>query len=470
MFQKLKTTNILVYIFICIIFVIPIYKVLDINYVYTIDPWVHMYLTTFGETVSYYSNSIQMADELYEFHYPTLMRSTLYNLQLMIWTELLPIFKYTGFLMRALLSIIILIFSSQIIKDITGKKTLSTWIYIWLLWVIFSHYYFWMRSWITFTENFILVFHTLLAYFGYMVLRSDAPKSWYIYTIFFFLSVSMRYHRPSFVVSAFYIWLFWLIYIYKFWIDKKLIYSGIWSILISIPVITWLIEEYTRQFKENIWETWWYWDWDLSRFVPPWLSDYIWFSSQIVIFLLLFICLLIVVKTKRLHVKDIIHKYNHYIFIIFCRLFVFFLSNTTRVWLNLPLDRMQWFLMPMLLIASSISFWYIYQSKTSTIKIIMITLSVLVWLTYMNNSKPRFKLRKWEMDAWAFINSTYDADKNYFFDEISFMELNFNHPESILLSGSNLESWDYYIKYIPKNSTDSNLIYATGSVWVYVQP
>ena len=435
-------------------FLIPISKIINFNWLFAIDPWVHMSLTKNLEPENLFWYKIQLYDKEESVHYPTFMRTYLYEFHLITWADYIAIFKYFGFITRFFLLLVILIFVRRfILKD---KK--NTYILPIILCLSLWHSYFWTRAWITFPENFVLILHWMLLFFTTLYLFNQKNK--YLFFIMFFSSLSIYYHNPSFIVAIFALLWFTIAVLYK---EKwnglyKLLIIWILTTILSLPVFRILITEYLRQFHENIWsnmQTYW----TIAKILPPFLRDYIWFSSFAIIF---FSILWIFLFSKRAIQKD---KIVYFMPLFFTFIWTFILTNWIRFSINVPIDRMQWYFILPIIIVSSVWLLSFIKYKNIQLKILLFFILFLLSLNTVINSSSRYKLWRWELPVTEYLkNNTNISNQKYFFDTwISFYDFQVSNYNNILTNPANLKKWDYIITYWGCPS-DSNSIYKTWSI------
>ncbi len=436
-------------------FLIPISKIINFNWLFAIDPWVHMSLTKNLEPEQLYWNEIKLYDNTFSTQYPSFMRTYLYEFHLITWADYISIFKYFGFITRFFLLLVILIFIRKFI--LTNKKNIFhlPLIVCLLLW----YSYFWYRAWITFPENFVLIFHWLLLFFSTLYIYKK--NNFYLFFIVFFTSISIYYHIPSFVIAALIIFWFSLVILYKErlrWFTKLLIML-VGVFILSFPVLKILISNYTAQLTENIGSNIQSY-WDITRFTAPSFTDYISFSSLLII---IFSFLWLIYYAKK-HTTRKKYIYMIPFFVLFLGTFI--LTNWTRFYINVPMDRMQWYFIFPLIILASYGFIQTLKKYNPWIKIIIVNTILMFSILTVNSSEWWFKLRKWETEITVYLAKNISNNKKYYFDTwISFFELQFANYKSIVTNKANLTTGDWIITYNIYNT--GNLIYESKQMRIY---
>ncbi len=437
-YWKNKTDLIILILIIFIFFLIWLSKVWDFQYLYTIDPWHHMYYTQHVEPLSFFWRNIEVADWVLTTHYPTFMRSFLYEFHLVTGIDYISIFKYFGFLTRFLVAIFFL----KILYVFVGERKYT---YLWLL-LLFSGYYFSYRINITFTENFVILFQSLILLCSLYFLNTNKKK--YLFLTTFFTVVSLYYHYPSAVIPiSIYSSTLFIFLIKNF--NVKTIIQIWWNILVFLLLwfhsLIWVYYEYQKQYDLNIWETWWYWWWT-NRFIAPSLIDYQSYQSYLIILFWFFWTIFFIKKYK--------YQYHNFFPFIVISLVTFILSNTTRFQLNLPTDRMQAYLMVPIWILAFIWCSYVVRNSSKSLIIVMSSLITVISFNNIINISWWFKISRWEIPTKEYLLETYRSDRNYFFDsydlydpkeKVVFEELEFPYYKNIIRYESSLKKWDWII-------------------------
>lgn len=443
-------SNIIIVLILLLFFSIPLIKVWDFQYLFTSDPWYHMYFTKYLEPISFYWKDLFLSDWVLSSHYPTLMRSYLYEFHIITNVDYLIIFKYFGFLTRFLLILFFILLVKLFLKN-------NKYLYIWIIFLL-SWYYFWYRSYITFTENFIILFHLIILYYSILFLKSNKWK--YLLLSTFFTSISLYFHYPSAIIPFCIYFSTIVIFLFNSF-NKKNIYLVIKNLILffilSSNSLLWVIKEYIWQVKYNVWETSWYWA--LNRFIPPNLDTYQNYQSEIIILFAFFWFTVLLKKIK---------KYFYVFFPFFVLLLItFILSNWTRFYLNLPTDRMQSFFMIPVWVISVIWFIYIIKKFNYIQKILLFFLIFVLSLNNVINSNWWFKIWRWEIPTWEYLIENYNNKINYYFDNsVSFQEMQFPYHDSIIIKMENLKKWDWIITREENQSFE--LIYNNREIFIYL--
>lgn len=452
--------NIIMWFIIALFFLIPISKIVNYNQLFAIDPWLHMSLTQNLEPEHLFWYNIALNDKEESVHYPTFMRTLLYEYHLITNTDYIQIYKYFGFVMKFFLLLVILIFIRRFV--LRDKK--NTYILPVIACLFLWHNYFWTRAWITFPENFVLVLHWMLLFFTTLYLHEQKNK--HLFFIIFFASLSIYYHNPSFVIVMFILLWFTIALLYKqkwtgLW---KLLIIWIFTILLSLPVFRILVIEYLRQLHENIWsniQTYW----TIAKILPPLLKDYIWFSSILIIIFSLLWCSYLLSHNRN---KETQINYILFLPLLFLFIGVFILTNWVRFNISVPIDRMQWYFIIPLMIISSFGLIFLFRNYNSVFKLSIFSFMFILSILTINNSSWWFKLWRGEPAAGQYLISNYSPTNKYFFATwVSFYELQFPYYNNIISDYSNLKKWDYTVFYGPC-PPDKKVIYQTGSMSVCV--
>ncbi len=446
---KNNLSYIIVLLILLLFFIIPIIKIWDFKYLFAMDPWHHMYFTQFVESVNFYWRELFLSDWSLVSHYPTFMRSYLYEFHLITNIDYIIIFKYFWFITRFFTVLFFILIINIFFKN---KRYLLIWLLLLLSW-----YYFWFRSYITFTENFVILFHIIILYYSLLFLNKK--KSIYFILSTFFVWISLYFHYPSAIIPFIIYFSTIFIYLFKNFNKKSkifIIYNLIIFLLISFYSIIWVIKEYIWQINNNIWNTWGYWD--LNRFTPPNLETYQHYQSDLIILFAIFWVLFILTNLKKIWVK-----YFPFLTIL---LLTFILSNWTRFYLNLPTDRMQWFLMIPIWITAFIWFLYIIKKNNYLHKIILSFCIIILSFNSVINSSWWFKLWHWEIPTWIYLQNNFNNKIKYYFDKnVSFQELQFSYYNNIIIKKGSLKKWDWIISRWKKENLE--LIYNNKDINIY---
>ena len=448
---------------VALFFLIPISKIVNFNELFTIDPWYHMAMTKNMEPVQLFSNNVQLYDKIEIWHYPTFMRTLLYEFHLITNADYIQIYKYFWFIAKFFLLIVMFLFVKSIYFsyfNIKLKKSEELLFILLALW----HSYFWTRAWITFPENFALLFHALILLFCTKFLIQN--RSIYLFLIALSCSISIYYHNPSFVM-VFLIALWFIVGLFiqnKKYFLRNILYILIPFIFLSLPVINILAIEYIRQFTENIGTNIQSY-WDITRFIAPSLYTYIQYASEfIVLFWILWFLRLFIKKQNR---QDF--KYIETLFpLFFLCIGALILTNWVRFNINVPTDRMQWYFIIPIIIFAYIWLMKFMKNRTIQLKIIITFLIFIISFNVVVVSKWWFKLRKGEIQVGDYLNTHFSPDRKYFFDEeVNYNELQFPYYKNIVSNTGNVVTWDWIITY--KTYDTLKLVFQDKYLRVYEQ-
>lgn len=373
------------------------------------------------------------------------MRTLIYLINKVFNIPLIIIFKYSGFVTRIILLLSIYYYCKKFI--IKSDKTL---LFIPLL--AFSSYYFMYRSWITFPENYVLIFHSLTLIITTKLL--SAKKDSKNYLLFILLGINtaatIYFHRPSFIVTGVMNATFIFIYLYLNKFNKNsfkiIIFYILFTILISLPVLGGLLSEYKNQISWNVGSNSSYSSVakNLPLYKKPTVDTFIFYSS---ILLLTFFISGLVLLLKNISTTNI--QLLIYVF------FTFFLSISTYFNIYLPTDRMQGFFMIPLILVSFIGLNYhvaTYLKKSKILISILIVTFFYIAIINISSSYGWYALSKGEINVSKYINNLINktSDKIYIDQNINLTLLRISNPKNITTKIKNA-------KYIITNKTIHNV-------------
>lgn len=455
MIRKRTLYAIILLTLLLVFFSIPLIKIYGFDWLFALDPWQHLYYTIHVEPFHYYWNTLQIADGIVSTQYPTFMRSYMHIMHLVTWIDYIELYKYFWFITRLILLILIL----SVIQLISRNNIIIISSAILLAW----GYYFWYRSYLTFTENFILILQCSTLFSSMLFLSTQKRK--FLLLMSFFVSVSFYFHPPSSIIWI----LIYCVTIFSYFIKNirisaKSVFKNIWLSILTIFIIWWfslktIIQEYINQLLYNIWTSEWYWD--LTRFIPPTLQDYYNYQSTfIIIFSLL--GFLYILKYKWL-------KNTLYYPLIFTFIFTFILSNWPRFNLNLPVDRMQWFLLIYvgILWCCGIIFLYTRLSRYMRIFLLATLLVHSVWAVSSINSWNASKKEVKELRDYLNNYAKHEEKINFCFENVGYELVEFNFPQRIIEKCENAKKNDLIIT--EKKYSNLELMHKNNKYNVYLK-
>lgn len=382
---------------------LPVYKATKVDYLFAADPWEHLYLVEHGESEKLYSQTVSLYDGKINVHYPSLMRTMIYLITKHTGISSFEIFKYSGFVTRLILAFLIYFYCFRYIKSDNKIKIL-------LPFLVFSNYYFLYRSWITFPENYVLIFHLITLILTTELLISKSKQ----YLLFILLSVNtaltIYFHRPSFIVTGVMLFSFSILYLYKNKFSKHsliLFFSHvIFTILLCLPVMRGLIYEYISQFESNVGTNAIYSRvaQGMSQYTNPTLSTYISFSSNIIV-------IFFVIGIFSSFVNISLRSSQLFIYCIF----TLFLSLSNYFNIYLPTDRMQGFFMIPITLISYIGLVFVFNILFVNNNLLnTLTILFLIFTTFTNviYSDGWFSLWHGESETGRYINSYLMNNQN----------------------------------------------------------
>jgi len=388
------------------------------EYLYSFDPWAHLFFAKFAESEEFLSNNVTVHNGSIGASYKSFLRSNFYTFSMVSGVEMYQLVRFGGVFLRIIYTGLVYI----LILTITNEKLVALFTAI----IIYASPYFAVRSYLSFPENFAILFY-LLALWAFEKYRATKNASFLSIPSFSFVAAAYIHSKSipffSFIIVA---------YLTYFLIEKKykeikhIIISFAVSIVFMLPILydTFLSVSILQNNINFLTE-----DTLAARYLPPTFSSYENYLSTLLLVLSIY-GLFYIIKNHG----------KRYLPILILFLLTFILSLGMHLNIFVPADRMQAYLFLPIIMVVGVYLKHVYQSIESPLgKNFLITATVILALLNVQNISPWFPFWHGEIEISQTINELLEIDEEALVsigDEEKMLLYLIDKPKQVCINGT----------------------------------